>query len=683
MESLYTKYRPATFEQVVGQKHVVETLERAVLDGRTSHAYLFCGPRGTGKTTMARILAKALVCKSGLDGLPCGECEDCRLIAAGDHPDVIELDAASNTGVDNVREEIISRVNYAPVRGAYKVYIIDEVHMLTQAAFNALLKTIEEPPSHVVFIMCTTDPQKILATVLSRVQRFDFHAIGADEIQAHLAYVCSQEGFTYDEEALELITRHAHGGMRDALTSLEQISTYGAGDVSRAVAQEFLGEVSGSVLGSVTEALARRDVPALFETVGRLVDKGRDLMQFTRELAAHVRDVYVVSAVGTSQDVIAGSVADAESLQREAHEFGSVDRVARVLAILGDASNDMRIATNQRLVLEIAFTRIARPETDLSLDGLAERVADLERQVAALSVPGMVAHPAAQPTPAPQPKTQPVQQPEAQPTQAPRPQAAPAPQPVRSPQPAQTAAPMDDGELQRTWRDVVNELVSRVPSKGSLLMCSSAVSDDGSKLTISLPKGSHFAARMLERSDVRDVIVPVVSRIVGPRELVYVESSLANQAIARADRAKVPQPAPQPTTRPTVSPQPTPAPVQSYPMPWDPTPQSSPAVAQDPVPYDDGDATAYEEDLDPVPVSPTPQPTPAPAPAVTPAPIDDAPLPTELASIASMLEDAFGQSIKTVIEENGEGTDEMVDDTTETDADEPVYDGEEYEDDDE
>ena len=207
MESLYTKYRPATFEQVVGQKHVVETLERAVLDGRTSHAYLFCGPRGTGKTTMARILAKALVCKSGLDGLPCGECEDCRLIAAGDHPDVIELDAASNTGVDNVREEIISRVNYAPVRGAYKVYIIDEVHMLTQAAFNALLKTIEEPPSHVVFIMCTTDPQKILATVLSRVQRFDFHAIGADEIQAHLAYVCSQEGFTYDEEALELITR--------------------------------------------------------------------------------------------------------------------------------------------------------------------------------------------------------------------------------------------------------------------------------------------------------------------------------------------------------------------------------------------------------------------------------------------------------------------------------------------
>lgn len=673
MESLYTKYRPATFEQVVGQKHVVETLERAVLDGRTSHAYLFCGPRGTGKTTMARILAKALVCKSGLDGLPCGECEDCRLIAAGDHPDVIELDAASNTGVDNVREEIISRVNYAPVRGTYKVYIIDEVHMLTPAAFNALLKTIEEPPSHVVFIMCTTDPQKILATVLSRVQRFDFHAIGADEIQAHLAYVCSQEGFSYDEEALELITRHAHGGMRDALTSLEQISTYGAGDVLRSVAQEFLGEVSGSVLGSVTEALARRDVPALFETVGRLVDRGRDLMQFSRELAAHVRDVYVVSAVGTSQNVIAGSGADAESLQREAHEFGSVDRVARVLAILGDASNDMRIATNQRLVLEIAFTRIARPETDLSLDGLAERVADLERQVAALSVPGMIARPAAQPTPAPQPEAQPVQQPEVQPVRAPKPQVVSAPLPAQSSQPAQAAAPMDDGELQRKWRDVVNELVSRVPSKGSLLMSSSAVSDDGSKLTVSLPKGSHFAARMLDRSDVRDVIVPVVSQIVGPRELVYVESSLANQAIARADTTKTPQPAPQPM----VNPRPTSAPVQSYPMPWDPTPPSSSTAADDPVPYGDMDATVYEEDLGSVPAPPPPPPTAAPLP------VNDTPLPHELASIASMLEDAFGQTIKTVIEENGEGVDEVADDATDTDADEPVYDGDEYADDDE
>jgi DNA polymerase-3 subunit gamma/tau len=387
--------------------------------------------------------------------------------------------------------------------------------------------------------------------------------------------------------------------------------------------------------------------------------------------------------VGTSQNVIAGPAADVESLQREAHEFGSVDRVARVLTILGDASNDMRIATNQRLVLEIAFTRIARPETDLSLDGLAERVADLERQVAALSVPGAVAHPIAQPTPVPQPpaRQQSVPQPPSQPAQAPKAQAVPVPQPAQSPQLAPMAAPMDDGELQRTWRDVVNELVSRVPSKGSLLMSSSAVSDDGSKLTVSLPKGSHFAARMLERSDVRDVIAPVVSQIVGPRELVYVESSLANQAIARADRARAPQPDPQPT----VDPRPTPAPAQSYPTPWDPTPQSSPADTDDPVPYDDTSATAYEEDLDSTPISPSPQ------PAATPTPAEDTPLPNELASIASMLEDAFGQSIKTVIEENGEDADEMARDDIDVDAggegdafaDESVYDGEEDADDDE
>ena len=422
MESLYRKYRPQTFEQVVGQSHVVSTLERAVTEGRTSHAYLFCGPRGTGKTTMARILAKALMCDAGEGHLPDGTCEECQLIAAGEHPDVYELDAASRTGVDNVREEIISRVDYAPVRGRYKVYIIDEVHMLTPAAFNALLKTLEEPPAHVVFIMCTTDPQKILATILSRVQRFDFHSIAPAEMREHLANVCKAEGFTYDDEALDLVVRHARGGMRDALSALEQLSVFGAGHVGAESARDLLGEAGGSALAGVSMSLANRDVPALFSEVAELVNNGGDLLQFTRELAARVRNAYVVAVAGAKPGVVDVNEAELAELAAEAEAFGGADRLARVLAILGDAATQMRTAVNQRLVLEIALTRCARPESDLTLESLAERVERLERggvvaapagaaasaagAAAAASVPPAYAPAAstsAAPAPAPQP----------------------------------------------------------------------------------------------------------------------------------------------------------------------------------------------------------------------------------------------------------------------------------------
>lgn len=636
MESLYTKYRPQTFEQVVGQKHVVETLKRAVVEGRTSHAYLFCGPRGTGKTTMARLLAKALMCEKGPGQLPDGTCEQCRLIAAGEHPDVAELDAASRTGVDNVREEILSRVNYAPTLGRCKVYIIDEVHMLTPAAFNALLKTLEEPPEHVVFIMCTTDPQKILATILSRVQRFDFHSIGNDEMQAHLAYVCGEEGFTYDDAALELVVRHARGGMRDALTSLEQLSVFGNGNISVEAAQDFLGEVSGSVLGGVVNALAKRDVPALFGEVEKLMSSGRDLLQFTKELAARMRDVYVVAAVPCATDVVSARGADFEALRAEAAAFGSVDRLSRILTVLGDASSEMRTATNQRLVLEIAFTRIARPEADLTLDALADRVAYLEHELETLKKSGLPAANPSQLAPTPQvnqgtPATAPATAPSVPAPAAPvQPAAAPlalaqpgatVPAPVAgraggvSPRPSRAAsepqgerrgagrnpsrpagptepaaaparpAMTDPAELQRTWKRVVDNLVHEAPSKGSLLMSSSPVSDDGEKLVVSLPKGSRFAAKMLERADVRETVDGCVRVAFGYRQLVFVESSMANKAIANADRAAaapVPRPAaPAPAPAPVPA-APTPAPAPAYDAPWDDVP-----------PYTDNDAAAY------------------------------------------------------------------------------------------
>ena len=678
MESLYTKYRPQTFEQVVGQKHVVETLKRAVVEGRTSHAYLFCGPRGTGKTTMARLLAKALMCEKGPGQLPDGTCDQCRLIAAGEHPDVAELDAASRTGVDNVREEILSRVNYAPTMGRCKVYIIDEVHMLTPAAFNALLKTLEEPPEHVVFIMCTTDPQKILATILSRVQRFDFHSIGNDEMQAHLAYVCGEEGFTYDDAALELVVRHARGGMRDALTSLEQLSVFGNGNISVEAAQDFLGEVSGSVLGGVVNALAKRDVPALFGEVEKLMSSGRDLLQFTRELAARMRDVYVVAAVPCATDVVSARGADFETLRAEAAAFGSVDRLSRILTVLGDASSEMRTATNQRLVLEIAFTRIARPEADLTLDALADRVAYLEHELETLKKSGLPVAAPSQPAPTPQvnqgtPATAPATAPSAPAPAAPvQPAAVPqavAPQPAApaaisvadrplgaspsasraasgarsaerraaggSPQrPASASAPAaaparpamtDPAELQRTWKRVVDNLVHEAPSKGSLLMSSSPVSDDGEKLVVSLPKGSRFAAKMLERADVRETVDGCVRVAFGYRRLVFVESSMANKAIANADRA-----AAAPTPRPAAS---APAPV---PVPVVPRPAAAPAPAapqpaapaydvpwDDVPPYTDNDAAAYapEDAGQPTPpaIPPAGVPVTAPPQSVSPA----------------------------------------------------------------
>lgn len=596
MESLYRKYRPLTFDSVVGQQHIVSTLEHAITEGRLSHAYLFCGPRGTGKTTMARILAKALLCRNaeaaraeGASGcMPDGTCEECELIAEGNHPDVYELDAASRTGVDNVREEIINSVNFAPVRGKYKIYIIDEVHMLTTAAFNALLKTLEEPPAHVIFVLCTTDPQKILETILSRCQRFDFHRIGNEDIEHRLAYVCEQEGFDYDDEALAIVARHAKGGMRDALSTLEQLSVFGNGAVHADDARSLLGEVSDQILGEFARAIAERDIAELYGLIRAQVEEGNDLLELTRDLVAHVRDVYVACVAGARAELFEGDSEQAEALAAEAAAFGEhpADRLARVLTVLDDAALEMRGASDVRLVLEIACTRLTRPEADLTIEALAERVARLEAMVANGAVPASVtaaqaaapaasapataqqptlisgtraaapavaaaptaatahkggmpwdrgpAAPVAQPAPAPTPRPaapapQPTPVPKPQPAAVPTP--APAAAPARQSQPNNAAQVAAAGAAETPAVEDAGELqrkwaevVERVKAQRAsyAVLLLNARATADDGSKLTVSFPSDFTIKMLGRADTRSVVLPTISAVFGRRTVDYV-----------------------------------------------------------------------------------------------------------------------------------------------------------------
>ncbi len=378
-EALYRKYRPTTFRDIVGQEHIERTLKNAIEQDKVSHAYLFCGPRGTGKTTTARILAKALLCEKGPTTDPDGTCQDCQAIANGNHPDVYELDAASRTGVENVREEIISRVHYAPTRGKAKVYIIDEVHMLTVAAFNALLKTLEEPPDHVVFILCTTDPQKVPETIHSRCQRFDFHRISVDAIVARLGAICVEEGVEFQPEALELIAYRSDGGMRNALTSLEQLIAFGEGKVTLSGAQNLLGSVDNSGLSEIVVSIGAREAGKCFTWVAHYVETGADLAQFVSDLAEHFRNLYLMRVTEGNTDLLPSGISQ-EHLKEELKYF-SEDRLSRILGILDETSKELRVSTNPRLSFEIALTRMVRPDSDLTLEALAERVEVLEKRL--------------------------------------------------------------------------------------------------------------------------------------------------------------------------------------------------------------------------------------------------------------------------------------------------------------
>ena len=374
--ALYRQWRPQDFDALVGQKAVKTTLKNALASGKIAHAYLFSGPRGTGKTSMARILAKALNCEQGPTAEPCGQCSNCQRIVQGTSLDVIEIDAASNTSVDNIRD-LREQVAFTPAESRYKVYIIDEVHMLSTGAFNALLKTLEEPPAHAVFILATTDPQKVPATIQSRCQRFEFRRVTVDEIAEHLAMVAAGSGIEADADALRLIAIQAEGGMRDALSLLDQCGVM-AKRVTVATVREVLGIVGREALHELTGAIGRRQLPQALATLNLLLEQGKDVKQVLTELIEYLRALVLYLAVPDYEEIYLTDTK--EALAELAPLFGR-DRLLAAEERLHSAIQELRGSMRPRITAELCLLDLCRVEGS-TLAALSARIEQLERQLA-------------------------------------------------------------------------------------------------------------------------------------------------------------------------------------------------------------------------------------------------------------------------------------------------------------
>jgi DNA polymerase-3 subunit gamma/tau len=530
--SWYRKYRPQTFDDVVGQPHIQQTLRNAVADGAVAHAYLFTGPRGTGKTTTARILAKALNCEQGPTADPDDTCEQCRAIADGTHPDVQELDAASRTGVEDVREQIIGRLNYAPARGRWKVYIIDEVHMLSTSAFNALLKSLEEPPERTVFILCTTHPHKVPETIHSRCQRFDFRRLSVEDIVGRLRAISEAESVDVPDGALTLIAKHALGGMRDAITTLEQLASFGGGTIRLEDVEGLLGEVDADVLFEAASLVLDRDVAGAFRFVARMAEAGIDMAEFVKGLVRHFRDLFVLAAVGGDVAVDTTSE-DLGRLQSQATRFGA-DRIGRVLEILERLTTELRFAADQRLAVEVAMTRMARPQGDLTLASLAERVDALEAGAPLTDI-------TAAPSPA-VPEPRPVKT--AAGAQAHRKEADPKPAPAPS-----TAEPASEGArgldvatVKRAWPAVLAEIKKIRAPRAHIFNGTEAEVVSGT-LVVEFPADQRFAMDLARETETLGVLRRAVRTVLGQEPPVEYRlgRSGASQATG-ADTVQAPQP---------------------------------------------------------------------------------------------------------------------------------------------
>lgn len=378
--ALYRKFRPVEFEDVKGQDHIITTLQNQIKANRIGHAYLFCGTRGTGKTTVAKIFAKAVNCESPVNGSPCGKCAMCQSIAAGTSMNVIEIDAASNNGVDNIRE-IREEVAYRPTEGKYKVYIIDEVHMLSIGAFNALLKTLEEPPEYVIFILATTEVHKIPITILSRCQHYDFKRITIDTITARMQELMDTEKVEVEEKALRYIAKAADGSMRDALSLLDQcIAFYLGQKLTYEHVLEVLGAVDTDVFSKLLRNVIARDVSAVLETVEELVMQGRELSQLTVDFTWYLRNLLLVKTSDSIENVLDVSAENLQQLKEESQMI-EVDQLLRYIRIFSELSGQLKYATQKRILLEVALIKLCTPAMEVAQDALLDRIRALEEKI--------------------------------------------------------------------------------------------------------------------------------------------------------------------------------------------------------------------------------------------------------------------------------------------------------------
>jgi len=444
-QALYRKWRPMTFDDVVGQKHVSDTLKTGIATGRIAHAYLFCGTRGTGKTSTAKIFSRAVNCENPQDGEPCNQCATCRGILDGSILDVYEMDAASNRGVENIRE-IRDEVIYTPAGCTYKVYIIDEVHMLTTEAFNALLKTLEEPPKHALFILATTEPHKIPATVLSRCQRFDFRRIGADDIAGRLSHIAKTEGIGATPDALELVAELGDGSMRDALSILDQCAAYGYEELTTALIGEIVGIVDSKTLFAIADAIAETNTKEALVVTDGFLQQGKEVQNFLEDLTQHFRSLLICKAAADPAELLERTPEAAAKFQQQAEKF-STEQIIYTIGVLSEAIAQAKWMATPRVAAEVAMVKLCNLSYSNDANALLARLEKLERMMAQ-GVPAAPAPAETAKVEEPEADTPPWQVEEEQPVKE---------QPAK---PLEKPKAPEDAEVWEFWADALQEVKS-------------------------------------------------------------------------------------------------------------------------------------------------------------------------------------------------------------------------------